>query len=59
MTQHRWLLRLWNALEGDNLPANVKTALALQGRPAGRPRAPMQSSSANQRAAIGEALAQD
>ena len=59
MAQHRWLLHLWNALEGDNLPANVKTALELQGRPAGRPRAPMQSSSADQRAAIGEALAQD
>ncbi len=58
MIQHRWLLQLWNALEGDNLPANVKTALALQGRPAGRPRAPMQSSTADQRAAIGEALAQ-
>ena len=56
---HRQLLPLWNALEGDNLPANVKTALALQGRPAGRPRRPMPDSSAAQRAAIQAALAPD
>jgi len=54
---HRQLLPLWNALEGDNLPANVKTALALQGRPAGQPRRPMPVSSAAQRAAIQAALA--
>ncbi|MCY3905711.1 MAG: dihydrodipicolinate synthase family protein [Anaerolineaceae bacterium] len=53
---HRRLLPLWNALEGDNLPANVKTALALQGRPPGRPRRPMPVSSAAQRAAIEAAL---
>ncbi|MDD9956776.1 MAG: dihydrodipicolinate synthase family protein [Anaerolineaceae bacterium] len=54
---HRQLLPLWNALEGDNLPANVKTALALQGRPAGQPRRPMPVSSTAQRAAIKAALA--
>ncbi len=54
---HRRLLPLWNALEGDNLPANVKTALALQGRPAGQPRRPMPVSSTAQRAAIKAALA--
>ena len=32
---HERLLPLWNALEGDNLPANVKTAMKFQGRPAG------------------------
>ena len=53
---HRQLLPLWNALEGDNLPANVKTALALQGRPAGQPRRPMPVSSAAQCAAIQAAL---
>ncbi len=53
---HRQLLPLWNALEGDNLPANVKTALTLQGRPAGQPRRPMPDSSAAQRTAIEAAL---
>ncbi len=56
---HRQLLPLWNALEGDNLPANVKTALALQGRPAGQPRRPMPVSSAGQCAAIQAALTSD
>ena len=51
--------RLWNALEGDNLPANVKTALDLQGRPPGPPRAPMPPSTPSQRRAIRDALAQD
>ena len=55
---HRRLLRIWNAMQGDNLPANVKTALALQGRPAGLPRSPMAPSSDEQRAAIREALVQ-
>ena len=40
----------------DNLPANVKTALALQGRPAGVPRMPMPASSGEQRGAIKAAL---
>lgn len=56
MGLHRQLLPLWNALEGDNLPANVKTALALQGRPAGQPRRPMPVSCAAQCAAIQAAL---
>ena len=53
---HLKLLPIYNALEGDNMPANVKTALALQGRPAGLPRMPMPESSAQQRAAIETAL---
>ena len=53
---HLKLLPIYNALEGDNMPANVKTALALQGRPAGIPRMPMPESSAEQRAAIEAAL---
>ena len=32
---HAKLLRVWNAIAGDNLPANVKCAIELQGRPAG------------------------
>ena len=53
---HERLLPLWNAIEGDNLPANVKTAMKLQGRPAGKPRPPMQESSLSQKAAIQKAL---
>jgi 4-hydroxy-tetrahydrodipicolinate synthase len=53
---HRKLLVLWNALEGPNLPANVKTAMRLQGRSGGIPRAPMSPTSPVQEAAIGEAL---
>ena len=54
---HKRLLPIWDALMADNLPANVKTALALQGRPAGIPRMPMPPSSPQQRAAIQAALA--
>ena len=53
---HKTLLPIWNALAGDNLPANVKTAIQLQGRPAGNPRSPMPPSSADQVAAIRAAL---
>lgn len=56
LTLHQRLLRIWNAIMGDNLPANVKTALALQGRPAGVPRAPMPESTPQQRQAIQQAL---
>lgn len=53
---HRKLLRLWNALNEPNLPANTKTAMALQGRDGGAPRAPMPASSPAQTAAIRAAL---
>ena len=53
---HLKLLPIWNAIMHDNLPANVKTALALQGRPAGIPRMPMPESSSEQCAAIKSAL---
>ena len=58
LATHLKLLPIWNAImdENSNLPANVKTALALQGRPAGVPRMPMPASSAEQRAAIKAAL---
>lgn len=53
---HLKLLAIWNAIMADNLPANVKTALALQGRPAGIPRMPMPSSSAEKTQQIHDAL---
>jgi 4-hydroxy-tetrahydrodipicolinate synthase len=54
---HVKLLVIWNALQGDNLPANVKFAMQLQGRPAGQPRAPMPPASLQQQAQIRESLA--
>lgn len=56
LATHLKLLPIWNAIIDDNLPANVKTALALQGRPAGRPRMPMPASSPGRRGAIKAAL---
>ncbi len=53
---HHKLLRIWNAIAGENLPANVKTALELQGRPAGWPRSPMPASSSTQREIIRQSL---
>jgi len=55
-TLHEKLLILWNALLGDNLPANVKCAQALLGRKAGVPRPPMPASSPAQVSAIRAAL---
>ena len=56
LTLHEKLLPIWNAIWGDNLPANVKCAEDLQGRKAGVPRAPMPASSPAQTAAIRSAL---
>lgn len=53
---HKKLLPIWNAIFADNLPANVKHAMALQGRHGGRPRAPMPPSSPQQQDAIARAL---
>jgi 4-hydroxy-tetrahydrodipicolinate synthase len=53
---HTQLLRIWNAIWGDNLPANVKYAMELQGRSAGQPRAPMPPASAEQQASIRQSL---
>jgi 4-hydroxy-tetrahydrodipicolinate synthase len=55
---HQKLLIIWMAIEGDNLPANVKCAMELQGRKAGQPRSPMPASSERQKTAIREALSQ-
>ena len=53
---HTMLLGVWNAIFADNLPANVKTAMKLQGRDGGFPRAPMPESSPEQTEAIAAAL---
>ena len=53
---HKNLLRLWNAIDHPNLPANVKTVLRLQGRDGGLPRAPMPQSSLEQEDEIRQAL---
>lgn len=53
---HRKLLMLWNAIQGDNLPACVKHALTLQGCPGGNPRRPMSSVSRAQQRAIQQAI---
>ena len=54
---HEYLLGVWDAIDHPNLPANVKTALRLQGRGAGFPRAPMPQSSPEQEKRIRQALA--
>jgi 4-hydroxy-tetrahydrodipicolinate synthase len=53
---HEKLLPIWNAIAGDNLPANVKHCQVLMGRPSGVPRAPMPATSASQADAIRRAL---
>lgn len=53
---HEKLLPVWNAIAKDNLPANVKYCLSLQGRTGGLPRAPMPETSAAQAGAIRQAL---
>jgi 4-hydroxy-tetrahydrodipicolinate synthase len=55
---HKKLLQLWNAIEGPNLPANVKTAMRLQDREGGLPRPPMARSSTEQEERIRRALAE-
>jgi len=54
---HRRLLPLWNAIVGDNLPACVKFAQALQGCPSFFPRAPMPRANTAQQTAVRQALA--
>jgi 4-hydroxy-tetrahydrodipicolinate synthase len=54
---HGKLLPVWDAITGDNLPANVRYCMELQGRPAGVPRPPMPPASEQQKGPIREALA--
>lgn len=56
---HRALLRLWNAMDAPNLPANVKTVMRLRGRAGGFPRAPMPPSSSAQVERIRQALSME
>lgn len=56
LDSHVKLLEIWNALAADNLPANVRYAMELQGRPGGLPRSPMPASSDEQKTAIKKAL---
>jgi len=53
---HLKLLRVWKALESDNLPACTKYALTLQGCPSGLPRAPMHQPTDAQKQGIRDAL---
>ena len=55
---HEKLLPVWNSIAHDNLPANVKHCLALQGRHGGLPRAPMPATSERQAGPIRKALVQ-
>lgn len=56
LEMHKSMLAFWNAVIGDNLPANLKTTITLQGCNAGLPRAPMPPTSDAQLARIKAAL---
>lgn len=49
---HEALLRFWNTIVADNLPANIKYSLALQGCETGVPRMPMPATTEAQAANI-------
>jgi len=53
---HKKLLPIWNAIFADNLPANTKYAMHLQGRNGGVPRPPMPPTSTDQKTPIRVAL---
>lgn len=54
---HEKLLPIWNAIFTDNLPANVKYCMELQGRRAGLPRPPMPPTAEERKPLIRQALA--
>lgn len=54
---HKALLGFWNAIVAENLPANIKTSITLQGTDAGVPRMPMPQTSPAQFANIKRELA--
>lgn len=56
LSLHKKLLRLWNAIDAPNLPANVRAAMRMQGREGGVPRPPMPVSSALQEESIQAAM---
>ncbi|MDR6212325.1 dihydrodipicolinate synthase family protein [Paracidovorax wautersii] len=53
---HKAMLTYWNTIVADNLPANIKTSITLQGCDAGLPRAPMPATTEAQLARIRPAL---
>ena len=53
---HDRLLPIWRAIDGPNMPARIKAALAMQGRDGGRARSPMNPVSDAERDAIRDAL---
>lgn len=53
---HAGLLRFWNALITDDLPANIKYAQSLQGVPFAYPRAPMRAPDEARKALIAKTL---
>ncbi|MCB1743157.1 MAG: dihydrodipicolinate synthase family protein [Gammaproteobacteria bacterium] len=53
---HEKLLPIWNAIFADNLPANTRYCMQLQGRDGGVPRPPMPVTSTAQQAPIRSAL---
>ena len=55
-TLHQQLLAVWRAVEGPNMPARVKYALAAQGRTAGAARSPSAAVSRDAAQRITEAL---
>jgi 4-hydroxy-tetrahydrodipicolinate synthase len=55
---HESLLRFWNSISADNLPANIKHALSLQGCATGLPRMPMPATTEQQAANIRRELDQ-
>lgn len=55
---HGRLLKMWNAIAGDNRLAVTKHTMSLQGVPVGLPRAPLTPASPAQRQAAARALAE-
>lgn len=55
---HHRLLKMWNAISGDNRLAVTKHTLSLQGIPVGDPRSPLTPASAAQKQAAQKALAE-
>ena len=53
---HQAMLKFWNTIFSENLPANVKYCLWKQGVPAGGPRMPMPATSPEQAARIDASL---
>lgn len=55
---HETILPIWRAVEGPSMPAKIKEALRLQGRPAGKARHPIQAVNAKEQKQIANALKQ-